>query len=163
MLIKEISLNTDKMLDFQQWRKANNDDFSLWDYIFAVANVEVALALTKLFWPDFVEHEGGIFLSQAFNPQVYEQWKAQLENDITAIEQVMNHQHIDDLLPETDKVSTDNLFYLGQAITQMWESRLKSIYPNQDFEVFCNQDEDTVVLTFYQIRTSRSCLQSPKF
>ncbi len=35
------------MPDLQQWRKANSDDFSLWDYLFAVANVEVALVLYK--------------------------------------------------------------------------------------------------------------------
>ena len=50
--------------------------------------------------------------------------KAELGNDITAIERVINHQHIDDLLPGTDKVGAENLYYLGQAIAQMWESRL---------------------------------------
>ena len=124
--------------------------FSLWDYLFGAANIEIAIAFTKLFWPDFVEHEGGIFLSEAFNSQIYEQWKIELGNDVAAIEQVMNHQHIDDILPGAENASTDNLLYLGQALAQMWESRLKSLYPQRRFQVKCDRDEDTVVVTFFQ-------------
>lgn len=152
MSTKQISLNKEQLLNFQQWKKVNGDNFSFWDYLFGVSNVEIAIIFTKLFWPDFVEHEGGIFLSEAFNIQIYEQWKAQMGNDITSIERVINHQHIDDILPGADKVGTDNLCYLGQAITQMWESRLKLLYPDRRFEVCCNRDEDTVIVMFYQIR-----------
>jgi hypothetical protein len=150
MATQQISLNTDRMSEFQQWKKANGDDFSIWDYLSGVANVEMALAFTKLFWPDFIEHDEGIFLAEAFNQDIYEQWKAELGNDIAAIEQVMNHQHIDDLLPGAESVGIDNLFSLGQVIQQMWKNRLKSCYPAQDFQVFCNKDEYTVVVTFCQ-------------
>ncbi|MBE9094266.1 hypothetical protein [Tychonema sp. LEGE 07203] len=150
MFIEQISLNADQLSDFQQWKKANGDDFSLWDYLFGSANIEIAIAFTKLFWPDFVEHEGGIFLSEAFNSQIYEQWKIELGNDVAAIEQVMNHQHIDDILPGAQNASSDNLLYLGQALAQMWESRLKSLYPQRRFQVKCDRDEDTVVVTFFQ-------------
>ncbi|MBD0314129.1 MAG: hypothetical protein ICV86_15100 [Microcoleus sp. T3-bin5] len=150
MSLKQIYLNADKLSDFQQWKKANGDDFSLWDYLFGAANIEIAIAFTKLFWPDFVEHEGGIFLSEAFNSEIYEQWKIELGNDIAAIEQVMNHQHVDDILPGAQNASTDNLLYLGQALAQMWESRLKSLYPQRRFQVKCSGEEHTVVVTFFQ-------------
>ncbi|MBW4496092.1 MAG: hypothetical protein KME26_24075 [Oscillatoria princeps RMCB-10] len=152
MSTKPISLNTDKLSNYQQWKKANGGDFSLWDYLSGVANAEIALAFTKLFLPDFVEHEGGIFLSEAFNRQIYEQWKAKLGNDIASIERVMNHQHIDDLLAGADTVGADNLFYLGQVLAQMWESHLKSLYPSRRFKMICNPDYPTVLVTFYQIR-----------
>jgi len=146
-------LNPDKLPDFQQWKKVNNDDFSLWDYLFGVANVELAIAFTKLFWPDTIEHEGGIFLSSGFDIQIYEQWKAKLGNDITSIEQVINHQHIDDMLPGAEAVGTENLLYLGKAIAQMWESRLKLLYPQRRFEVNYHQGEQSsVVVTFHQVR-----------
>ncbi|EDX77041.1 hypothetical protein MC7420_178 [Coleofasciculus chthonoplastes PCC 7420] len=61
METQRLSLNTDKMSDFQQWKQANGDDFFLWDYLGGVANIEVALAFAKLFLPNVVEHEGGIF------------------------------------------------------------------------------------------------------
>ncbi|MEW6499549.1 MAG: hypothetical protein AB1589_44860 [Cyanobacteriota bacterium] len=154
MLTEKISLNNpniDQLKNFQRWKQANGDDFSLWDYLFRASRAEVAIVFTKLFWPDFVEHEGGIFLSEAFDSKIYEQWKAQLGNDMPSIERVMNHQHIDDILQGADKVGAENLLYLGQAIAQMWESRLKLLYPYQRFQVVCNQDEYTVVVTFYQV------------
>lgn len=150
MAIQQISLNTDEMSDFQQWKKVNGDDFSIWDYLSGVATVEMAIAFTTLFWPDFVEHDGGIFLAEAFNQEIYEQWKAELGDDIAAIERVMNHQHIDDIIPGAENVGIDNLFALGQVIKQMWENRLKSCYPAQGFQVLCNKDEYTVVVTFYK-------------
>jgi len=61
------------MSDFQQWKQINGDDFSLWDYLAGVSNIEVALAFTKVFLSDFVEHEWDIFLSEAFNLEIYEQ------------------------------------------------------------------------------------------
>ena len=72
MYSEQLSLNTDQLLDFQQWKKSNSSDFSLWDYLSCVTNVEVALAFTKLFLPDFIEHEDGISLSEVFNREIYE-------------------------------------------------------------------------------------------
>ncbi|NER97804.1 MAG: hypothetical protein F6J86_28830 [Symploca sp. SIO1B1] len=151
MATKQISLNTEQMPDFQQWKAANDSDFSLWDYLAGVANLEIALAFTKLLLPDFREHEGGIFLKEAFNLSIYEQWKNQLGNQLTEIEKVMNHQHLDDLLPGGEKVGIDNLFYLGQTMAQLWQSRLKFLYPQRNFQVLCYREIDTVVITFYQL------------
>lgn len=149
METQHLSLNTEQMSDFQQWKQINGDDFSLWDYLAGVSNIEVALAFTKVFLPDFVEHEGGIFLSEAFSLEIYEQWKELFGDNIASIEQVINHQHIDDLLPGSESAGIDNLFYLGQVIQQMWENHLKSLYPKYSFEVSCTRDEYTVVVTFH--------------
>ncbi|MGK7900051.1 MAG: hypothetical protein AB4352_01305 [Hormoscilla sp.] len=146
------NLHADKLPDFQQWKKVNNDDFSLWDYLFGVGSVELAIAFSKLFWPDTIEHEGGIFLSEAFDLQIYEQWKAKLGNDMTSIERVINHQHVDDILPGSQAVGMENILYLGKAIAQMWQSRLKVLYPQRSFEVNCDRVEHSVVVTFHQVR-----------
>ena len=150
MLSQEVSLNINNLKNYQQWKEANGNDFSLWDYLFGVTNVEIGLAFSKLFWPDFIEYDRGIFLLEAFNPKIYEEWKAKLGNDFIAIEQVMNHLHLEDILPEAEKVGLENLFYLGQVISQMWESRLKLLYPNRSFQVECNRDNSTVIVKFYQ-------------
>jgi hypothetical protein len=148
---KQLKLDLDNLKNFQKWQEVNGADFSLWDYMFRVSKAELAIALSTLFWPDFIEYEGGVFLAQVFNLEVYYQWKKNLDNDLTAIERVLNHQHIDDLFSGSEKVGINNLAYLGQVIAQMWESRLKSLYPSRHFEVICNRDEQTVVVTFYQI------------
>ena len=148
---KPISLQVEQLNDYQQWKKVNDENFSLWDYLFGVANVEIALAFTKLFWPDFVEHEGGIFLSEAFNREVYDRWKETLSNNPMAIEQAMNHIHIDDLLPGSENMASENLFYLGKKLAQMWSSRLEKLYPEKEFKVACQRDDETIIVTFYQM------------
>lgn len=152
MSIKHLFLNIEQLREFQNWKTANGDHFSLRDYLFGVSNVEVAIAFTKLFWPDFVEHDGGVFLSEAFDIKIYEQWKAEFDRDIQSIEKVINHQHIDDILPGADNVSIDNLIYLGEALAQMWESRLNSAFPNRKFKVICNHEDQDIVVFFYQIK-----------
>lgn len=148
---KPISLQVDQLKDYQQWKKVNDENFSLWDYLFGVANVEIALAFTKLFWPDFVEHEGGLFLSEAFNPEIYERWKETLGDNPRAIEQAMNHIHIDDILPGSEHIAPENLFYLGKKLAEMWSSRLEKLYPGKEFKVSCQRDDETVIVTFYQM------------
>ncbi|WP_333381392.1 hypothetical protein [Microcoleus sp. F10B5] len=39
---------------------------------------------------------------------------------------------------------------MGQALAQMWESRLKSLDPQRHFQVKCDRHEHTVVVTFFQ-------------
>lgn len=90
-------------------------------------------------------------MSETFEPDIYEQWKAKLGNNMGAIERAMNHQHVDDLLPGAERVGIDNLLYLGQTIAQMWENRLKVLYPQRSFRVASIRDEQTVTVTFYRL------------
>ena len=38
-----IKLNSEQLIHFQQWKQANGNEFSLWDYLFGVANAEIAI------------------------------------------------------------------------------------------------------------------------
>jgi hypothetical protein len=147
---KQPLLDVDKLVDFQRRKKINDGDYTLWDYLFGIGNIEMGIVFTKLFWPDFVEHEGGIFLSEAFNLQIYEQWKVQLAADGVGLEQVINHQYVNDLLPGVQNVSAENLLFLGQTLVEMWKARLKLLYPQRCFKVKCDWDEHTVVITVFQ-------------
>ena len=150
MSIAKGSLNINNLQSYQQWKQANGKALSLWDYLFGVGNVEIALAFSKLFLPDFIEYDRGIFLSETFNQKVFEEWKTKLENDINAVEKVMNHIHLENILPEAEKAGIENILEIGKIISQMWESRLKLIYPNKCFQVECDRDDSTVIVTFYQ-------------
>ena len=150
--MNQTELQIEQLQDFQLWKNANGDGFTLLDYLTGVANIEIAIAFTKLFWPDFVEYKGGIFLADGFAEQIYNEWHEKMGDNITAIEQVMNHTHISDLLPGSENVTFDNLLYLGQTISQMWESRLGKLYPDKHFLVRCESDQenDDVVVILNQ-------------
>lgn len=147
---KQVQPNLQQLKNFQRWQAVNGDGFSLLDYLAQTSRMETAIAFTKLFWPDFVQHEQGIFLKEQFSLERYIQWQKELQGDITAIEKVMNHLHLDDLLPGSEKVGQENLLYLAETLQQMWESRLKILYPQQDFDWILNHDDATVVMTFHQ-------------
>lgn len=147
-----LNLNLKKLKHFQEWKAINGESFSLLDYLSVVSSAEVAIAYTKIFSPDFIEYDGGVFLAEVFSAELYQQWKAKLGDDRSAIERVMNHIHLDDLFQGADKVGIENLAYLGEVLKQLWEYRLRSLYPNRSFQVLCNWDkaEETVVITFSQ-------------
>jgi hypothetical protein len=61
---------------------------------------------------------------------------------------------IDDLLPGSENMAPENLFYLGKKLAEMWSSRLEKLYPERIFKVSCQRDDridETVVVTFYQM------------
>jgi len=147
----ESSLNLDTLFDFQEWRRINGDSFSLIDYIFVKSNTEVAIAYTKLFWPDLIEHEGGYFLNDFFDESTYLQWRKELGGNIYKIERVMNHIHIEDLFQNLEKVDQSSMLFLGKKISEMWSARLSTLYPSVEFYVTCEQEDYATILSFGQI------------
>jgi len=111
-----------------------------------------AVYLTKLFLPQLIEYDGGIFLEDHFEKSDFEIWKTHLNGDITAIEKVINHVHIEDLVLYPEDLDFKQLLYLGQSVAFMWEHYLKTIYPNCKFKVTCDSEFSSVVVTFYQIK-----------
>lgn len=61
VLMKKVSLQTNNLADFQQWKVINDEDFSLIDYLYFNTSFDLAIAFTKLFWPDFIEHQTRFF------------------------------------------------------------------------------------------------------
>src|SRR5262249_25150308 len=105
-------------------------------------------------WPDVVEYGGGIFLQDGFSEDVYRQWQERLSDDVPAIERVMNHRHVADMLPGAAEIGVDNVWYLGRTLAQFWECRLARLYPARRFVVTSEREEDEVevVVTFYEDR-----------
>ncbi len=150
-MLKENHLNLDKLPDFEKWRAINGESFSMFDYIFASSHVEIAIAYTKVFWPDFFEYKGGYFLKDIFDESIYQQWEEKLKGNISEIEKVINHLHIEDLFQDTESFSQQNILYLGSIIAEMWSARLSQLYPSVKFEVNCEQEDYVTVISFCQI------------
>jgi len=133
------------------WADAD-PQFTPLTWLYAEANVEMAVAFTALFWPDLVEHNGGVFLRAFFDPEVFAQWQEKLGDDIAAIERVMNHRHVGDLLPGAEHVGSGNLRHLGRVLAATWQARLAEMFPHRQLEVRCNEapEDEDVVITFFQ-------------
>lgn len=149
--MKKVSLQTNDLADFQQWKVINDEDFSLIDYLYFNTSFDLAIAFTKLFWPDFIEYKNGIFFQDSFDVQIYNEWAETLGNEIFEIEKILNHRHMEDFFQSLEGVSDNNLLYLGQVIAEMWQARLNQVYPDRHFRVECSQGDCETVVTFWQI------------
>jgi hypothetical protein len=144
------ALNLSGLPGYQHWRKHNREDFSLDDYLASTASIEQAIAFTRLFWPDFLIYQNGIFFSgPGFNTAAFQAWSDQLNGDIPRIEQVMNHAHLHDLLPGAQEVSRDNLHYLAQTLCQCWKARLEHLFPYHPVQVYYQDEGEENGLVLY--------------
>lgn len=155
------SIEVSTLPGLAEWAKADPQVTPL-TWLHGSADIQMAVAFTALFWPDLVEHDGGVFLQESFNPEFHAQWKAKLGDDVSAIERVMNHRHVGDLLPGADRVGFANLQHLGHVLAATWRTRLADAFPERQFEVSCNEDleNEEVTVTFSQATAgagARSC------
>jgi len=124
---------------FQQYTQLNESwspRFDLWDYLNMRADLELAAAFTKLFWPDFIEVEGCVLLKHAYSPESFRNWMAHFGGDTRAVEAMLNHRHIKDLFlnPPKDVEYPDRLYeYLADALMFGWKQALQSAYPDKRF------------------------------
>jgi hypothetical protein len=58
-----------------------------------------AAALLLLCWPGFTEYRGGVLLSFLFDGPAIDKWFDQMEGDVRAVESMVNHVHLWDVLP----------------------------------------------------------------
>src|SRR5438876_9730226 len=93
-------LDTSLLPMFQKYKQENESwmpNFDIWDYLNLRADYDLAVAFSKLFWPDFIEVDGCILLATSYSPENFAHWKESLKGDKRAIETMLNHTHIWDL------------------------------------------------------------------
>ena len=112
-------------------------------------------AYRSLFWPDFIEHDGCVFL--AFNQQRYDEWLEQCGGDREQVEATMNHRHILDVLPQAvEEPTRDLVLTVGWLLRDVWEAKLRRDFPERAFTVRFPEDYSEDLLdyevTFWQPR-----------
>jgi len=142
-----------ELSDYAKWLH-NRSNFSLLEYAAIKLTPDLAIASAKLFWPDFIAHEGGIFLHYKFSVENFELWKNELNSDIQAVERMINHIHLaaDLLVSPFENLNYTNIQYFASVLMRCWQCALETKYPNNRFEVIGEKDGsfDDFVITFYQ-------------
>lgn len=113
--------------------------FNAFDFVHAFGSESEALRYASLFWPDFVEVEGMIFLATTIETdddrrRVTETFERNQQDPIKT-EQAFNFVEITSLfgcsLSEGDD-EVDRL--LAELLSQMWAARLKGLFPMRSFK-----------------------------
>ena len=131
----------------------NGEPVGLEWWIYAIGSFEHLIAYGELLWPDFVEHDGCI-LRRNFTEESYRGFLEQTGGNKQAVEAVVNHVHVVDLIhgPEGDP-SDEQLVYVGRLLREMWEAKLAREFPDRKFVVHFEEEGDSVddfVVNFHQ-------------
>ena len=165
---------------YQQWKERMHSAGGLLDYLREKGNPDLAAAFSKLFWPDFVEVEGCIFLAErytAIDPlpwtQQFKEWAREKPGNV---EFTANYFTVPALFansgPEKVDAKDDSgepywdgrptipqeLFvYLAQVLLMCWKHALAETFPDKEFEFYYFYDETSFppTISFYQKKHER--------
>ncbi len=99
---------------------------------------ERALLYSRIFWPNFVEIEGMVFLEGTFEDEAdMQRLREAIERysgDHDKVEESFNFQELD-LLFGLQGTSEEDDEWLAERLTAMWKARLHDLFPNRQFLV----------------------------
>lgn len=141
--------------ELSAWNNGNGIDLLSW--VGCIGRYDHAIGYAALFWPDFAIHDGCIFLKHP-DLKIYQDWMTQTKQDRTAVESVMNHRHIVDILANSEFQPTrEVVLHIGRLLKDMWSCKLAREFPEKRITVsFPESESDDLldyVITVYQERT----------
>jgi hypothetical protein len=129
------------------------------EWIAIEGNLEYLVGYARILWPEFVEHDECVFMTEHFSEKNYQDFMRQTGQDKTAVETVMNHVHILDLFNDMysePKPTRELILYVGRLIKETWLAKLKRDFPNRKVTVsFPEQHCDDLMqyeVSFFQER-----------
>lgn len=113
----------------------NGAGISVESWVGCCGNFELAIAYSRLFWPDFTEYEGCVFFSD-FSVDSYRGFMEQCKGDRRCVETAMNHRHVFDYFSHAGGSATEaQVIYLGRMLREIWQAKLARDFPNRQFVV----------------------------
>ena len=127
-----------------------------------------AVELSKIFWPDFIEIDGSVFLVSG-KPETVKAPDGFF--DRTSVEAASSHTHIADLFAHQadrhPKDENDHNFFnndhpdfqllckMGKILAEIWYQKLRLDFPQYDFRVYYTQ-EDNPIVRFHRVRMNEA-------
>lgn len=121
-----------------------------------VVKFNTALKISNLYWPEFVEQDGAVFLKSALENSYGipdEPMAAEcFVNSVHLLDIFKNDASVDDE-PYWDSNHTDfiSAFELSLKISEMWACKLSKDYPNYKFVIICTK-YDNPMIKFHKLR-----------
>nr|RIY11503.1 hypothetical protein D3W47_06065 [Deinococcus sp. RM] len=116
-------------------------------------NILHAVALSAILWPRFIEFEEHVIRADRFDLENFRQWQESTGHKRQAIESVLNHVHIYDLLPSNDEAPLEAYEYLAQVLLRTWKAALGEQHPTRQFQFHYATEPDDYGPTVYVWQT----------
>jgi len=142
------------------WPEQDPTGFNFFDFLHAQGSPRIAIFYSRLFWPDFVEFEGMVFLESSLeDKRDTQRVREALENycgDKSKTERSFNVIEIPALFGKRSTETTkDEDQLLASQICTMWKARLADLFADRIFEVEVQPPTvrgDEIAVCFYQRR-----------
>jgi len=141
--------------EYVEWKNANPDNFSWWNFVNMKADLDVALAFAKFYSPEVINIEGYFLLKDKFSKKLFEFWKKECNNSKIDVEKMMNIYQLKDFfhINAQDIENIDEkLKALGNVLKFFWEMSFSRRYPNKQVKVEVFEENDgELFITVYEI------------
>jgi hypothetical protein len=128
-------------------READTTNFNILDFVSAFGSPLDALVYSKLFWPDFIEYEGMIFMASILESaddraRVLEALSKGLSKSET--EESFNNFDIPSAVFASHRaqITVSGYATLAERLAEMWRARLAQLFPDRVFDVTVIHPED---------------------
>jgi hypothetical protein len=106
-------------------------DPSFWDCLFRLGGgPEAALLYAKAFWPELLELEGFVLLSENYDPEYFA--RSIQEYGPSNLEATINTTYLDSVFGAAE-TKPEVIEELGRMICESWEARAKMLFPARHF------------------------------
>ena len=143
----------------QKYSQHDTNNFNVFDFISALGSPIDAMMYLKLFWPDFIEVDGMVFLkhvAEELEKDAIYKTLQHFDRDLTKTEKSYNLFEVSVAFGKAAGETTeDEDHWLATQIAGMWSCRLKILYPERHFIVEVLEAEETggeIGILFYQQR-----------
>jgi hypothetical protein len=156
--IPSIDLSTLKEYQTAAQQAGGGHLYELWHHALNRLTPDLAIAVTKLFLPEFVRIYDCVFHCSGLTIRsleyYYHHWRSHFGSNRSAIERVLNFTNFRNLAPFFDELSQMNQLYFLSCIAETWDYRLHKLFYPETFvvEIFQDDEEECEgdwVLTFY--------------
>jgi hypothetical protein len=103
------------------------------------------MSLAALLAPDWVEERGCVMRADAYEPENFETWWRKTDGDRRAVEAVINHVHMYDVIEDT---SDSDLRVLAEAVARCWRESLALTFPGREFTVEVVEDYGPTIVAY---------------
>ncbi|WP_238860259.1 hypothetical protein [Clostridium sp. YIM B02569] len=141
--------------EYVEWKNANPENFSWWNFVNLKSDIQTALGFAKFFYPDVIEVEGCFLLKDKYSPDIFKGWKKHLNNNKTQIEKMMNLYEVGDFF-HINKDEEENeevqIIALGDVLKHLWTLSFKDRFPDRKINVdVFQEDDDVLFITVYEL------------
>ena len=121
-----------------QWN--NGEGINPSDWICCIGRYDHFIGYTQLIWPEFIEHEGRVYIKDFFNEEKLLQ---NIDNgaSITQAQILLNCLDLSLLFDSAQEdVEDDTLLYLAKTLQESWLAKLNLNFPNKKHNVILDNN-----------------------